>query len=180
MRIGQILRSAAAVLILPALLLAYAWSDGVGWSVGDEVAGDAPIHVADGDIFRIGKSEFRLRGFDAPEYHQSCADAGGIAWPCGRVARLRLEALLSGPGLTCTSDANDRFGRTVAKCHTEATPDIGEAMVVAEEAISPAARREAVYAEAEKEARPAGGAIWQGKFETPAEWRKVHQRGVES
>ena len=43
--------------------------------------------VADGDTLRIGDVRIRLTGLDAPELDQTCTDALGASWGCGRDAR---------------------------------------------------------------------------------------------
>ncbi|WP_182911968.1 thermonuclease family protein [Sphingomonas cavernae] len=178
-RIRRYLRSTVALAILFALLLAYAWNEEIGIGARELFAGDAAVSVRDGDTFLIGKDEFRLSGIDAPEYHQSCTDAAGRPWDCGKQARLKLEALLRAPGLGCTPRARDQFGRAISTCRNEGSADIGEAMVRAGFAISPGGFGDAPYADAEREARAARQGVWQGSFVTPAEWRKANSRLTE-
>lgn len=175
-RFARHLRSVAAIAVLIALLLAYAWSEEIGIGTREISAGAERVEVRDGDTFLIGGTEFRLSGIDAPEYHQNCTDAGGRSWPCGKEARAKLAVLLGGTGLTCTPRAKDRFDRSIAVCRNDRFADIGSEMVHAGLAISPGDFGEAPYADAERDARTTRRGIWQGSFIAPAEWRKANPR----
>lgn len=132
--------------------------------------------VRDGDTIVVADKTFRIYGIDAPEYHQSCTDKAGQPWPCGKAARLQLAALVTSGTIVCEPQAVDKYGRDVALCSSATTPDLGEAMVQAGLAISPAARGDAPYADAEAAAKQARRGIWQGTFEEPAQWRAAHPR----
>ena len=165
------IRKLVAAMLLVGLIALWAYSDLL---FPPETVSGPVIHVRDGDTFDMTGETIRLAGIDAPEYHQMCKDAGGADWPCGRAARAQLEALASGGRVTCAKLATDQYHRTVARCGTGATPDLGEAMVRAGLAISPALRGEAAYAEAEQSARDAKRGIWQGAYQSPADWRAAH------
>ena len=84
----------------------------------------------DGDTLRAGDgSEYRIFGFDAPELHQTCKEAIGKSWACGRAAKARLTTLIEGNNVNCTARDKDRFGRIVAVCSAEGVPDLGDAIV---------------------------------------------------
>jgi len=90
----------------------------------------AKIVSIDGDSLRVGDgSEYRIFGIDAPELHQTCKEANGKAWACGRAAKARLTTLIKGGNVACAAHDKDRFGRTVAVCSAQGVPDLGEAMV---------------------------------------------------
>ena len=136
----------------------------------------AMARAIDGDSLIVDGRTVRLAGIDAPEYRQSCATRDGMPWPCGRAARAQLEALaLAGP-VICEVIARDRYDRAIATCSTPATPDLGAAMTVAGLVISPAERGEARYAAEQEVARDARRGLWQGEFDTPAQWRAAHPR----
>ena len=91
---------------------------------------DAKIVTIDGDTIRAGDgAEYRIFGIDAPELHQSCTEANGKSWLCGRAAKAKLTTLIKGGNVNCEARATDRFGRIVAVCSAEGVPDLGEAMV---------------------------------------------------
>ncbi len=174
----QQVRRLAAWLIVLVLLCLWAWSTSP-WSPFPTLppqAASATAHVVDGDTLIANGITFRLYGIDAPEYHQDCTNAAGQAYPCGRAARAQLEALVLPGSVQCLVRAEDRYHRSVATCGTSAVQDLSQAMVSAGQAISPAERGTAPYAEEEAAAQAAKRGIWQGPFETPALWRAAHPR----
>ena len=52
------------------------------------------VQVVDGDSLKAGDEQIRLLGIDAPELRQTCRDAQGRGWQCGRAARTRLAELV--------------------------------------------------------------------------------------
>ena len=57
----------------------------------------ATILAIDGDTLRAGNgAEYRIFGVDAPELHQTCSEANGKSWLCGRAAKARLTTLIKG------------------------------------------------------------------------------------
>ena len=153
-----------AIVILALAALAAAWLD----TPPAPFSGRA--QVSDGDSFRIGDQRIRLLGLDAPELNQRCTDAAGASWPCGRVARDRMSALLNSGDISCKPEENDRYGRLLARCSL-AAKDLGATMV--EEGLAIAAGD---YAGDEKTARAARLGIWAGGFDLPRDWRDDHPR----
>lgn len=174
--VTRFLRRFFALVILLALILAYAWSEEIGIGTREHKAAGAQVIVRDGDTLQIGKTEYRLSGIDAPEYRQACSDAAGRAWPCGKQARSKLAEIVAAGDLGCTPRATDRYGRAIASCRAKATPDIAEAMVAVGLAINAGGFGEGDYADVEAEARAARRGIWQGRFTPPADWRAAHPR----
>jgi endonuclease YncB( thermonuclease family) len=128
------------------------------------------VNVRDGDTLIMGGKAFRIEGIDAPEYHQSCKDAQGKDWACGKAARAHLDSLTKGGAIVCEFRESDRYGRALARCAAGAG-DLGEAMVAAGFALGPDA-----YPKTQAIAREAKRGIWQGSFEDPAAWRAAHPR----
>jgi endonuclease YncB( thermonuclease family) len=162
-------------LFLIALIGLWAFSDRV---FPPDVITAAVAKVKDGDTLVVNSTTFRLYGIDAPEYRQSCKDAKGTDWPCGKAARSQLEAYVHPGSITCEPKAEDRYGRKVAKCASATVPDLAEAMVQSGLAISPAERGTATYFDAEDSAKTAKRGIWQGSFDNPADYRVLHPRGA--
>lgn len=81
---------------------------------------DAPIigaaYVVDGDTISISGVRIRLLDIDAPELDQTCTDAQGREWPCGRQASSQLRAFARGRDLNCLPQSRDKYGRTLAIC----------------------------------------------------------------
>jgi endonuclease YncB( thermonuclease family) len=137
---------------------------------------DAHVVSIDGDTLRAGNgAEYRLFGIDAPELKQTCEEANGRSWLCGRAAKTKLTKLIKGGNVTCEEKDKDRYGRVVAVCSAGDLLDIGEAMVLDGYAIDLASQGNP-YKDAEKEAREAKRGIWRGSFEQPAQWRQAHPR----
>ena len=124
--------------------------------------------TVDGDTLQVGGHRIRLAGIDAPERLQTCTDAAGQPWPCGRAAGALLEDLRRHGPVRCTPLEQDRYGRVVATCEA-AGVDLGGAIVAAGLAV-PDGR----YASAAREAQAARRGIWAGTFEQPAAWRQAH------
>ena len=164
------IRSLFFLLLLAALLAAWYYADGI---VSGEtiVAAQSPIQTADGDSFAIGPRKFRLKGIDAPEYHQTCDDAKGMKWECGKAARAALEKLLLEPGLTCVADAQDRYHRSLATCKTAQTPDLAAKQAADGFAVSHEYYGLRDYGSEEDAASSARRGIWQGRFMQPELWR---------
>jgi endonuclease YncB( thermonuclease family) len=128
--------------------------------------------AVDGDTLRQQRQRIRLYGIDAPELHQNCTE-DGRAWDCGGAAKAQLAYLVARGPITCTSHGEDRYGRTIATCTSDADGDIGEAMVREGYAIAYASD---AYTFAQSVARHQRRGIWRGHFESPHEWGRSHPR----
>jgi endonuclease YncB( thermonuclease family) len=166
------LKTLLVILLLGTLLVA-------GWYFDDRLNqwGPVPmagqsIRVADGDSFTIGDRKLRLKGIDAPEYRQTCKDAVGADWPCGRSARAALEKRLTEPGLACEAEARDRYARSLATCRTTQTPDIAAAQVRDGMAVSDEYYGSRSFGQEEDAAQAAKRGVWQGAFVRPREFRE--------
>lgn len=136
------------------------------------------IYGVDGDSFVVGTRKLRLDGIDAPELNQTCKDTQSIEWPCGRVSRAALEQLLLEPGLSCVSEAQDRYARSVATCRSASTPDIGATQVANGMAVTHDFNGMRDYGGEEDKARTQKRGIWRGAFDRPQEWRSKYPRSA--
>jgi len=138
---------------------------------------EARIVSIDGDTLRAGDgAEYRIFAIDAPELKQTCEEANGKEWLCGRAAKVKLTKLINGGEVTCEVKDTDRFGRNVALCSAAGVPDIGEALVRDGYAIDLGGKTGYAYADVEAEAREAKRGIWRGSFQRPSEWRQDNPR----
>ena len=128
--------------------------------------------VADGDTLRLGDERIRLIGLDAPELDQTCIDADGAAWPCGR----ELEPI--GCASSSTADAvqlrrpkdRDRYGRYLGRC-TVGGDDLG---AVARRRRS-CGRDSPPYAQrGSAGAARDSAASGRGRSTAPRQWRDTH------
>lgn len=165
------------IALLLAAMLAAAYFYGV-WSDRRQpvpVTGQK-IYGVDGDSFVVGTRKLRLDGIDAPELKQTCKDAQNIEWPCGRASRAALEQLLLEPGLSCVAEAQDRYARSVATCHSTTTPDIGANQVANGMAVTHEFNGIRDYGSEEDKARTQKRGIWHRVFDRPDVWRSKYPR----
>lgn len=100
----------------------------LSWSFTPLYAGDIEGRAkpVDGDSFNI---EIRIFGIDAPEPGQTCKDAHGLNYSCGRQARDAMAEMLRGKTVRCEKqDQDTKNGRPVAICYAD-NVDVGAAMV---------------------------------------------------
>lgn len=148
-----------------AALLAYA----MGWwdsKLPSILTGRAS--VIDGDTIDIAGRRVRLQGIDAPEYDQTCTDAGKSTWSCGRSAARELGGLIKGRDLSCKPIDLDQYERVLAVCTLPDRSDVNAWMVRQGWAVTFGRR----YATEEAEARAAERGLWAGAFVRPSEWRE--------
>lgn len=140
---------------------------------------DAPLigsaFVADGDTLTIAGVRIRMVDIDAPELDQSCLDAQGREWPCGRQAASQLRSMVRGRDLTCQPRSRDQYGRALATCMLPDKTDVNAWMVQQGWAVS--YNYDNVYGRQQAEAKAAKRGIWMGSFTPPREWRQKHPRG---
>jgi endonuclease YncB( thermonuclease family) len=137
-------------------------------AAGASLSGQAT--VIDGDTLEIHGKRIRLHGIDAPESRQSCEDATGRSYACGRAAAFALADWIGRAIVTCKPRDRDRYGRILATC-TVRGEDMGAWLVRSGHAL--AFRRYSLdYVPAEDAARAAEAGIWQGRFTPPWEWRR--------
>lgn len=132
--------------------------------------------VIDGDSLKVGGTNVRLFGIDAPEYSQTCF-SNGSSVPCGVMAKDTLEGMIGGSILTCFRRGVDTYGRTVAVCRTSGV-DVAGALVEAGWAIA-FRRYSDDYVATEARARAARAGIWQWDFQAPEDFRVNQQTNSE-
>jgi endonuclease YncB( thermonuclease family) len=156
------------------MLVAAAWYLEEIVDSGERVPLDAKhIITADGDSFTVGDRKLRLDGIDAPEYRQTCQDANGVIWECGKAARASLDKMLRAPGLVCDAAARDQYSRFIATCSSANVPDLAAAQTALGWAMSDEYYGIRSYGDEEDAARAAKRGIWAGKFVRPSDWRQL-------
>ncbi|MEW9836651.1 thermonuclease family protein [Mesorhizobium marinum] len=156
---------AVALLALLALLAARLDLAGMRTLEGSAV-------VNDGDTITLGAERMRLRGIDAPEYDQICM-RDGADYPCGRMARQALAALVGKGAVACKGSERDKYDRLLATCSAGGV-DLNRSQVAAGWAVS-----YGDYRAEEDAARAKGAGLWAGSFDRPRDWRQAHGGMVE-
>jgi endonuclease YncB( thermonuclease family) len=140
-----------------------------------DVTGTA--RAIDGDSLRVGTTEVRLFGIDAPEYRQTCR----VGWSnlnCGADAAVALRSLVDDRQLICSVRDRDVYRRTVATCRLEGI-DVAETLLRQGHAIvlegAPSS-----YVSLGAESKSAKIGIWASEFEIPATYRAAHPRNEAS
>ncbi|WP_244505462.1 thermonuclease family protein [Methyloceanibacter stevinii] len=151
--INQLGRAIALLLVLGLVLLLNRYCGMESEMIGP----GAKLVAVDGDSLRASNGEdYRIFAIDAPELHQTCTDAKGKEWSCGRAAKTELAKLIKGGDVSCVEQATDKYGRNVAQCGAKGVPDIGEAMVrEATRSISAGKRATPMPVRKARPARPA-------------------------
>lgn len=156
-------RALATVALLAAAVIGK-WL--TGEALPPKVEGVAQL--IDGDSFRLGGHEVRLKGIDAPEGRQTCR-RNTKDWACGEEARRELQRIAGGRAITCDVASKDQHGRLLAYCRA-GSRDINAAMVASGYALSYGS-----YLKEEGSAKAAKRGLWSGEFERPRDWRRRSQ-----
>ena len=136
------------------------------------ISGHASVN--DGDSLSIAGTRIRLEGIDAPEWDQSCTDAKGAEWPCGKRAARELGTLINGAVLSCRTTEFDQYDRVLAVCSLPDGLNVNAWLVRQGWAV--AFGRSRLHATAEAQARAARRGVWQGTFTRPSLWREQHRQ----
>ena len=129
----------------------------------------AGYKVVDGDSLVHGKEKIRLLGIDAPEYKQTCANAQGDDYPCGKTAKKFLENLLTQGKVSCHHVSRDIYKRKLSVCYVE-DQEINLLMIQNGWAVAYRGKNQK-YVLAEKVAKQKKKGLWQGKFMRPELYR---------
>jgi endonuclease YncB( thermonuclease family) len=78
------------------------------------------LEVIDGGAFRSAGRTIRLAGIEALAPDETCRDARGAAWPCGRRALAALRDLVRQRSVQCV-ETGEADGATVARCRVGRT-----------------------------------------------------------
>src|SRR5918997_4533479 len=125
--------------------------------------------VVDGDTIQVGDARVRLEGIDAPEAKQTCINARGREWDCGRAASRELQQLVSKREVRCEADGKDDYGRLLGTC------SVGDLVINAEMIRNGLAwafvKYSSTYVGVEKEARQARRGVFEVANLPPWEFR---------
>jgi endonuclease YncB( thermonuclease family) len=135
--------------------------------------------VIDGDTIEIAGQRIRFNGIDAPEGQQSCKNANGRAYVCGRQAAKALDNFLAASRpVRCEFVDWDQYGRYVGNCARADGRSVQEWLVEHGHALDWPRYSAGAYAAQQTKAQQALRGVWQGEFQEPWEWR-ADQRNIE-
>lgn len=122
-----------------------------------------------GDVLRIGSTEVRLTGIEAPELNQRCAVPGNRRWRCGHAAREALARAVREEVVNCQTSGADETGRALGTCWVN-DQDIAANLVRAGLAFAHKGLF-APYSAQEEAARSEKRGMWRGTPERPSDYR---------
>lgn len=124
--------------------------------------------VLDGDSLVVAGRQIRLVGIDAPEYDQTC-DQAGQSWSCGAEAKAQLSELAQGKRVECAGAERDAHARLLAIC-SAGYLELNRAMVAGGWAVAYRTYSDSYVGE-EAQAKAARVGIWNSMFVAPADFR---------
>lgn len=135
--------------------------------------------VIDGDTIEIAGQRIRFNGIDAPEGQQSCKDAKGSAYACGRKSANALNNFLAASRPTrCTFVSRDQYDRYVGDCSRADGRSVQAWLVENGHALDWPRYSGGAYVGQQDAAKQARRGLWQGDFLAPWDWRAA-QRNIE-
>ncbi len=150
-------------------------------SAGDLADLTGRASVIDGDTIEILGRRIRLNGVDAPESWQTCKDAAGKTYRCGKDAAFALADFLdASQPVTCLAVSRDRYKRTVADCFRADHEPVNGWLVRQGWAVDWFRYSKGAYTSEQAEARSARRGIWQGDFQKPCEARAARSKRAPS
>ena len=158
-----------AFVLLLVLLGFYAYQQWTTWPTSPLIG---RARVLDGDSLEISGTQLRLEGIDAPESDQTCVDAKGQTWSCGKASAQELRHHVAGRELTCTVSGRDKYQRMLAFCSAPDGSDVNAWIVRQGWALAFGDGWK--YRSEQREAEAAERGIWAGTFLPPSEWRRRH------
>ncbi len=122
-----------------------------------------------GDVLRVGDTNVRLAGIQAPDLGQTCTRGNGKRWDCGQAAMQALSRQVRGKTVACELKGREVEGATLGNCRI-GDDDIAAAHVAGGHAFAETGLF-ASYSGKEAEAKAAQAGIWSGEAERPSDYR---------
>lgn len=128
--------------------------------------------VIDGDTIEINGTRIRFDGIDAPESRQTCENASGNPYRCGKVSANALDEFLSKSRPTTCTATGKSYDRVVGHCRRADGQDVNHWMVRNGHAIDWPKYSKGRYASAQRESETERLGIWSGAFQPPCVIRR--------
>ncbi len=130
----------------------------------------ASFEVLSGDMIRVGKTTYCLKGIDAPELGQICKRGNGRDYDCGHIAKTALMDLTAGVNVKCSGGIKQESCVT-GSCEAGGF-DLSQNMVHTGWALSTEPR----FASVQTQAKVKKHGLWKGNFDTPWVWRALQKQ----
>ena len=130
--------------------------------------------VFSGDTLALNNRIIKLFGVAAPDISQTCADASGRGYKCGRQAVSWLSGWLADNEVTCHILREDEKGILTGVCLL-GSYDIGAALINAGWAVADTSQTK-IYLPYQEQAVTNKRGLWQGTFYMPWDWKKIQGR----
>ena len=106
------------------LFVAVLASASPAWTAWADASITGKACVVDGDSLAVGGTlnneqwcrggvQVRIFGIDAPEWNQTCTDAGGKEWARGKAAKKAMARMVEGKIVVCQERARDSYKRYI-------------------------------------------------------------------
>ena len=154
----------------------------------DNLLGPAMGNAIDGETLFLRGVEVKLFGMDAMEPDQTCQDADGLDYPCGRRATQALQILLRSGPVVCFPMYAVNAQRVLAVCElagdspmtpespgdfmTDHRPNNLSRLMVAQGHALAVGMGARFFSADQDSAQRKGLGIWQGPFQPPSAWRQ--------
>lgn len=136
--------------------------------------------VIDGDSLKVknqnNEYEVRLFGIDAPEFSQTCFDNKDKEYDCGKISRNFLIKLANKKTVACFYSQKDVYNRFLAICKIDQLVINEEIIKNGMAIIYNLKQADEKLINLEKLAQENKLGIWQGKFQTPKNYRKYNSK----
>jgi endonuclease YncB( thermonuclease family) len=128
------------------------------------------FEVLSGDMIRVGKTTYCLKGIDAPEIGQICKHGNRRDYDCGHIAKTVLMDLTAGSNVKCSSGMKQK-SCIIGSCEAGGF-DLSQNMVHTGWALSTEPR----FARIQTQAKAKKHDLWKGNFDTPWIWRELQKQ----
>ena len=127
------------------------------------------FEALNGDIIRVGKTTYCLKGIDAPKIEWICKHGNGRDYNCGHIAKNAFTDFTAGLNVKCSGGMKQK-PYLVGSCEAGGF-DLSQNMAHTGWALS----TEPLFARIQTQEKAKKYDLWKGNFDTPWVWRKLQK-----